>query len=398
MHLMARNSLWMNSSIRWQLLLKTVILAYGTFTVQSKRRKMNSEKKSKPRSLCERINYVKTMADNLTIEKRRYIGCKAKLTDWIVETIQNVMPDANTFCDIFSGTAVVANRVIDKYQTVIINDFLYSNKIIYTAFFSNGECDRSKLETYINRYDSILPESLEPNYFSANYGGKYFDEISSRKIGFIRQDIEDNKDNLTEKEYCVLITSLIYNIDRIANTLGHYEAYIHKAIKPKTFRMRLIDYKQCDNVIIYREDSNSLARKIKADVVYIDPPYNSRQYSRFYHVYEVLVKWDKPVLYGVACKPPVENMSEYCSSRAAVAFADLIEHLDAKCIVVSYNNTYDSKSSSSRNKITLEEILGILNKKGQTEVLEHKHPYFNAGKTSFENHKELLFVTKTNGV
>jgi tRNA pseudouridine32 synthase/23S rRNA pseudouridine746 synthase len=103
--------------------------------------------------------------------------------------------------------------------------------------------------------------------------------------------------------------------------------------------------------------------------VYIDPPYNSRQYSRFYHVYETLVKWDMPELYGTAMKPAEENMSAYCSSKAPIAFADLIQSLDTKYIVVSYNNTYNSKSKSSQNKISLEQILEVLNAKGEKKDL-----------------------------
>jgi len=57
--------------------------------------------------------------------------------------------------------------------------------------------------------------------------------------------------------------------------------------------------------------------------VYIDPPYNSRQYSRFYHVLETLIKWDKPKLYGVALKPEPENMSDYCRNNARHKFSEL---------------------------------------------------------------------------
>ena len=89
-------------------------------------------------------------------------------------------------------------------------------------------------------------------------------------------------------------------------------------------------------------------------------------------------------------------MSEYCSSRAVDAFADLIAHLNTRFIVVSYNNTYHSKSKSSQNKISLEEILEVLRKKGETRVLEHAHKFFNAGKTDFNDHKELLFITRVN--
>jgi adenine-specific DNA-methyltransferase len=133
---------------------------------------------------------------------------------------------------------------------------------------------------------------------------------------------------------------------------------------------------------------------MNADIVYIDPPYNSRQYSRFYHVLETLTLWDKPKLSGVALKRPSENMSDYCRSNAPVVFADLIKNINAKYIVVSYNNTYNSKSNSSRNKIELEDIKSTLDSKGKTKIFKKDHQFFNAGKTNFNNHQEYLFITK----
>ena len=154
-----------------------------------------------------------------------------------------------------------------------------------------------------------------------------------------------------------------------------------------------IDYSNT-NFDIYRQDANELVRKVKADVAFVDPPYNSRQYSRFYHVLENITKWEKPELEGVALKPKAENMSDYCKNSAPAAFADLIANIDAKYIVVTYNNTYNSKSTSSKNKITLEEIESILKKKGSTRIEAKEHPYFNAGKTNLENHKEYVFITE----
>lgn len=334
--------------------------------------------------------------EKFTIEKRRYIGCKAKLIDWIIDTIQQEIPDAKSFCDIFAGTAVVSQRAISLYEKVIVNDFLYSNNVIYKAFFEDSDYRQEVLDSYVDKYNTLCSDSITANYFSDNYGDKYFDMASAKRIGFIREDIENHKSELTGKEYCILLTSLIYSIDKIANTLGHFDAYIKKAIKVAEWKYGLIDFQCCKNVDIYREDANLLSRKIQSDIVYVDPPYNSRQYSRFYHVYEVLIKWEKPKLTGTALKPPTENMSEYCSYRAVDAFSDLIEHLNTKFIVVSYNNTYHSKSKSSQNKISLEEIVEVLRKKGETRVLEHSHKFFNAGKTDFNNHKELLFITRVN--
>lgn len=330
----------------------------------------------------------------LAIGNRRYIGCKAKLAEWIMQIIDAETSDIYSFCDIFAGTAVISDLAIKKYNKVIINDFLYSNNIIYKAFYGKGEVDQQKITDYINAINKIESNTIEDNYFSHNYGNKFFDYQTAKKIGYIRDDIEKHKCSFSDKEYCILVASLIYSIDKIANTLGHYEAYIKKEIKPQRLLIKQIDYRSIDSVDIYREDSNLLVKTISADIFYIDPPYNSRQYSRFYHLYENLVKWDKPILSGSAMKPAKENMSEYCSSRAVKAFDDLISNVNTKYIVVSYNNTYTPKSTSSKNKITIEEITKILSKRGQTKVFEHSHQYFNAGKTDFDNHKELLFITK----
>jgi adenine-specific DNA-methyltransferase len=194
----------------------------------------------------------------------------------------------------------------------------------------------------------------------------------------------------------MLISSLLYSVDKIANTVGHYDAYFKKESVEDNFFMRPIDPVEVKSASIFREDANSLAKRIQTDIAYIDPPYNSRQYSRFYHVLETLTKWDKPKLHGVALKPEPENMSDYCRVSAKDRFAELVNDVNAKYLVVSYNNTYESKSNSSKNKITLEEIKNILTKRGKTKIFEKDYRHFNAGNTDFNNHKEYLFVTNVN--
>ena len=331
------------------------------------------------------------------IENRRSIGCKAKLADWIFENIEKETKDAHSFCDIFAGTGSISNRAVDRYENVIINDFLYSNNVLYNAFFGKGEWDEKKIFKILEDFNNVDISSLQDNFFSNNYGGKYFDMQSARKIGYIRDEIESRKSILTYKEYCILLASLIYSIDRISNTVGHFESYRKIKIEPRDFDMLPISVRSFEGVEIYRDDANALSRKIKCDIVYIDPPYNSRQYSRFYHVYEVLVKWDNPRLYYDAAKPNFsENNSVYCRVGALLAFQDLVAHVKAKYIIVSYNNTYNPKSSTSANKIKLEEIKDTLDKCGETKVFTHSYNPFNAGKTDFDDHKEYLFITKVN--
>jgi adenine-specific DNA-methyltransferase len=347
-------------------------------------------------TIKENYFYIPQVKKNhVQLQNRRYVGSKHKLIKWIFSII-NKECEGNSFADVFAGTGIVSAIATKHFKEIILNDFLYSNYTIYQAFFGIGEWDQNKIDNIIKNYNNIYGEDLEDNYFSKCFGGKYFSQNSSKIIGFIRENIEENKNNLTEKEYHILIASLLYAVDKIANTVGHYDAYFKKDFLKDDFFMKPIDPISVKNVSIFREDTNILVKKIKVDIAYIDPPYNSRQYSRFYHVLETLTKWDKPKLYGVALKPEPENMSDYCKTQAKNKFAELVKDINAKYLVVSYNNTYDSKSNSSRNKITLQEIEKILNTKGRTKIFEKSYRHFNAGNTNFNNHKEYLFVTKVN--
>ena len=339
------------------------------------------------------VRVVQKKSSHFQLHNRRYIGNKYKLAEWIFSII-NKECKGKSFTDIFAGTGAVSAVAGAHFDKIIVNDFLYSNHAIYNAFFGNGDWCPDKIGAAIKEYNNISGEDLGENYFSTNFGGKFFSKNSAKIIGFIRENIAENKANFSEREYNMLLASLLYSTDKIANTVGHYDAYFKKPNVEDIFFMRPIDPIALNSVEIFRENANLLAKRIQTDVVYIDPPYNSRQYSRFYHVLETLTKWDKPKLHGVALKPKAENMSDYCRMSAKNRLAELVGDIAAKYLVVSYNNTYKPKSSSSQNKITLNEIKNILLTRGKTKVFEKEYRHFNAGNTDFSNHKEYLFVTK----
>ena len=329
---------------------------------------------------------------------RRYTGSKYKLMKWIRDLIINNCT-GDTFFDVFAGTGVVTEYLLKDFKNFIVNDFLYSNEVIYKGFLLQEEYDMNKLIKITQNYNNKNREKLEENYVSENFGDKYFNKDDAKIIGKIREDLEGSISNkkINDKEYFILLSSLLFSMDKIANTCGHYDAYRKIEKIDSRFKYELIIPKQLDKnqkIEIYREDSNKLSRKIKSDIAFIDPPYNSRQYSRFYHVLENITKWEKPELYGTALKPKEENMSEYCKTSAPKVFKDLIDNLNVNYIVVTYNNTYNSKSSSSKNKITLEEIKTILDEKGETKIFDKPYKFFNAGKTEIKDHKEYVFITK----
>lgn len=329
------------------------------------------------------------------IWNRRYTGSKYKLSAWISSLISENCT-GNSFCDIFVGTGIISYTVLDKMGKIYINDFLYSNEVIYKAFFEQKRYDNKKIISYQEQFQSLSVNDINNNYISDNFGGKFFSVNDSKLIGYIREKIELERNCLTDKEYNILLASLLYSVDKSANTVGHYDAYIKGHCIQDKFRFELISPYEINNSEIYisREDANLFAKKLNCDIIYIDPPYNSRQYSRFYHVLENLTCWNKPELHGVALKPEPENMSEYCKSKAKIFFKDLITALNCKYIVVSYNNTYESKSNSSKNKMTLDDIENILSAKGNVQKFETSHNFFNAGKTDFSDHKEFIFIVQ----
>lgn len=305
-------------------------------------------------------------------------------------------PEHKIFFDVFGGTGIVTAEMLDVVQIAILNDFLYSNEVFYKAFFGRNDYDFQKLRQFAEEFSVADRKDLGENYVSVNYGGKYFGYDDAKLIGAIRERIQRDYEagGLNEREFDILLASLLYSFDRCANTVGHYDAYV-KGDCQSHFVFELVEPIVSESEVrIYRKDANHLARRISADIAFVDPPYNSRQYSRFYHVLETIVKWDKPPLSGKAMKPPLENMSEYSKVNAPIVFNDLIQNLRVRYIVVTYNNTYDSKSSSSRNKITLEQIREILSSRGKTQIFEKSHSRFNAGKTDEVKHKEILFITE----
>lgn len=334
---------------------------------------------------------------DLFINNRRYIGSKKSLLNQIQKVILEYYgTEPCKIADIFGGTGVVSEHLLNQGYDVLVNDFLYSNYVAYQTWISNEKINIKKVERLINSYNKIDSTKLNDNYFSKVYGGKYFSNNDAKKIGFIREELEKERDNLTSREYYAILTSLMYATDKIANTVGHFEHYLSKKPIDRGVSLRLpfITKERKAKSEIYNMDANELIRKIEADIIYIDPPYNARQYINFYHVLENLAKWEKPTDFeGVSMKFKRDELkSGYSKSKAPKLMEDLINNAKCKLIIVSYNNTYNAKSGASNNKISEEQLYSILEKKGKTNIIEIDYKSFNAGKTNFDNHKEKLYV------
>jgi adenine-specific DNA-methyltransferase len=232
----------------------------------------------------------------------------------------------------------------------------------------------------------------DDNYYSENFSKTFFSVENARKIGAIREIIELISDNEIERN--ALLCSLVYAADKVANTCGVYDAYRKKLDKQQKICLLIpkISYSKNRKNKIYNEDANMLIKKINSDVLYIDPPYNSRQYSDSYHLLENLVSWKKPELKGIAKKMDRSHLkSDYCTKAAPSAFADLIYNANCKHILMSYNNTGNSKCERSNSKISDDEIMETLSKKGKVKIYEQNYKTYTAKKNKNSKNSERIF-------
>jgi len=339
----------------------------------------------------------------LSIQNRRYLGNKYRLLDFIEEIIEEHCPGVNSIFDVFAGTGVVAYHFMERMK-VVTNDILYSNYLSHVAFMSKDKVDMKKIDGIIELFNSLNPENIEDNYMSINFGDTYFSYSDCKKIGYAREHIETifSAGEVNERERAILITVILYAMDRVANTCGHYDAY-RKGVEFERFVEFMpldLSKKAKKKHVFYNEDSNMLITEAdfpEVDCVYCDPPYNSRNYCDLYHLLENVAKWEKPEVVGVARKMDRRTLkSKYCGKDAAAAFEDLVNKLRCKYIILSYNNTGDSADDRSNARMSDEDIIRILSQKGEVTVYSKKYKAFTTGKSENDTNEERLFVCTVN--
>ncbi len=347
----------------------------------------------KKHHIAEEAHIDKPLYKTIKINNRRYLGNKYKLLPFISKIVEQECKGIHTIADIFAGTGAVASAFIDR--KIITNDIMYSNYICHVAWFGSEKYSVEKVVDFIINYNSIIVN--EDNYMSENFANTYFSLEDCRKIGFIREDIERKykEGKINDRERALLITSLLYGMDKIANTCGHYDAFRQGVKFEKHLELSVPQPIEDlnENNVCYNIDAMELVARIEADLVYIDPPYNSRQYCDAYHLLENVARWDKPEVFGVAKKMDRTMLkSEYCTQKATAAFERLIDTIHAKYILLSYNNMKEKGDNRSNAKINDKDIIRILEKKGKVKVFSEDYKAFSAGKSDIKENQERLFL------
>ncbi len=316
-----------------------------------------------------------------------YIGSKFSLLEFLHDTISKVSGfkdgDDYVFADLFAGTGVVGSFYKKLGCKVFSNDIQYYSYSIIKHYIENDSSNiRMDLFDYFNSLPGI--EGFIYNNYCIGSGSKrnYFTDENGKKCDAIRTELERmyKANEIDSHTYYFYLGSLINSIDKYANTASVYGAFLKHVKKSAQKKFELEPLQIIDGIEgkAFNEDINDVVRQISGDVLYLDPPYNSRQYCSNYHVLETIARYDDPILKGMTgLRDAGEQKSEFCSKRTVEqAFEDLISNAKFKYIFLSYNN---------EGLMSLETIKQIMEKYGQYSVYTKNYRRFKADKDENRN-------------
>jgi len=329
-----------------------------------------------------------------------YIGSKYKLSDFINTTITSVVGQDlsdKIFCDIFAGTGIVGRNFKSKVKKVIANDFEYYSYVLNKNYIENHKPIPNK-EEYIEILNTLKPVEgfIYKNYcLGSGSGRQYFSDENGKKIDAIRQQIEKWKisKEINDNLYYFLLTSLLESADKVANTASVYGAYLKhlKRTAQKTLTIEPAEFILNNNEhTVYNEDSNRLINKIEGDILYLDPPYNARQYGSNYHLLNTIAKYEAFEPKGKTGLPNYQK-SKYCSKRYILSeFEELIKNANFNYIFLSYNN---------EGLMSVSDVKKIMSKYGEYDIATINYQRFKADKDENRKHKadkteEYLHILK----
>lgn len=314
-----------------------------------------------------------------------YIGSKLKLSSWIREEVFNIVGgdiSQKVFCDMFAGTGIVGITFKKDVKKIISNDLEHYSFVLNKNYIENHKEIADK-EQYIEELNNL--PLIEDGFIYQNYcigsgsGRQYFSDDNGKKIDAIRTKIKEYRDEkkIGSNLYYFLMASLLESADKVANTASLYGAFLKKLKKSASTELLLEPaefIKNRNSHQVYNEDSNELIKKISGDILYLDPPYNQRQYSTNYHMLNTITKYDDFTPQG---KTGIRdyNRSKYSKAKKVHgSFEELIRHADFRYIFLSYNN--EGLMSSA-------EVKDIMEKYGKYSVVKKEYKRF---KTDSRNH------------
>lgn len=248
---------------------------------------------------------------NLKTEGIKYAGSKRKIIPTICELLSE-LKEVRTVLDGFSGSTRVAQAFGQLGYDTSSNDISVWSEVFATCYLKSTQSD----QYYQSILDHLNGLKGVDAWFTQNYGGEVdevkrpFQSKNTRKLDAIRSEID--RLNLAWEDKCVILTSLIYALDAVDSTMGHYVAYLsdwsprsynEMVLKlPKRFKIK------SNNKVIRGDIFNTIAQN-EYDFVYLDPPYGSNnekmppsrvRYNSYYHIWTSVILNDQPPIFGKA--------------------------------------------------------------------------------------------------
>lgn len=350
----------------------------------------------------------------------RFIGNKEN----IIEKIDSLLISKNVFgsiiFDTFAGTSSVGRYYKKKGYTVLSSDLLYFSYCLQRAYLVNNDYPRffgiknllqdsgygffdDIFDRVINYLNNCTPIK---GFIYNNYspGGtqklriprKFLTDENAKKIDAIRTKINEwfNEGLLAEDEYFILLASLLESVSFYTNVSGVYAAFQKtwdpRALKPFTLKKIEIIESEFDHKA-FNADSTQIINKFEVDIIYLDPPYNHRQYAPNYHLLETIAKYDNPEIKGVAgLRDYTKEKSLFCNQKSALQeLKKIVEEARYKFLVLSYN---------SEGLMEKEDILSILEQFGETSLIEFEYTRFKSNNNGIARTqkyiKEQLYILK----
>jgi adenine-specific DNA-methyltransferase len=342
----------------------------------------------------------------------RFIGNKERLVNWIYSIIEKNNIEGKVFFDFFSGTSNVGKFFKEKNYQIISSDLLYFSYVLQKAYLENNTCptfhklipnidikstllfaDNYELVIeYLNNikgYNGFIFQNYAPNKTQhLEKPRMYFTNENAKKIDAIRLKIEEWKDRelINGNEYYILLATLIETIGYFSNILGVYGAFKKdwdtRALKPFLLKpIKIIESEK--KHFVYNKSSLELLNNYKYDIIYLDPPYNQRQYAPNYHILETIAKYDNPIIKGVS------GMRNYDTQKST--FCNKVKALnDLELICKSNNYKYIVMSYSSEGIMPSNDILNIMKKYGDVKLEEYDYLRFKSNSHKDNSDKKFI--------
>jgi adenine-specific DNA-methyltransferase len=331
----------------------------------------------------------------------KYIGSKRLLVPRIVEVARR-LPGVRTVLDLFSGTSRVGHALKAAGFRVTANDHTAYAHALAQCYVASDRARVADQAEALLRELSMLKG--EPGYFTKTFceDSRYLQPHNGARVDAIRERITQL--SLEPSLQAVLLVSLMEAADRVDSTCGLQMAYLKQwsARSNNELALRLPALLDGPGQA-WSLDAQEAVGRAPFDLVYLDPPYNQHRYLGNYHVWESLVRWDKPEVYGTAKKRvDCKSYKSAFNSKKLIhgALRELLTTIDARYVIVSFNNegylSFDELSQllSARGEVATAEVdykryvgaqIGIYNPSGE-----------KVGRVSHLRNREYLFLAGPN--